>query len=77
MGEIYKDIGKGQGIVLNMSEGYCVGYTEMDELQTIENLEIGPMNWDWEQVKEPLQLQRVDPIIISELIRDMELITKK
>ncbi len=77
VGEIYKDIGKGQGIVLNMSEGYCVGYTEMDELQTIENLEIGPMNWDWEQVKEPLQLQRVDPIIISELIRDMELITKK
>ncbi len=73
--DLYKTIGNKITIGLFMSKGYSVGYTEMNEPQTIESIQIGASKRSSNNIK-PLVLQDVDPIVISELIRDIESITK-
>ncbi|UQZ89865.1 hypothetical protein C4J81_11840 [Deltaproteobacteria bacterium Smac51] len=76
VGWMHKSVDEENHVRLHMAEGFSVGYTEMTEPQKIEFLEIGRMN-QWEDIKEPLPLSAVDPMVISELIREMEMLTKK
>lgn len=77
VGWMYKSFGQGLSALMQLNEGFCVGYTEMSESQKVENILIGSMKDGWEHIPSPLALKEVDPIIISELIRDMEILTRK
>ena len=77
VGWMYKDLGQGIFAMAYLDEGFGIGWTEMTAPQKISGISVGPMKEAWEHIENPMLLKNVDPIIISELIRQMEILTKR
>ncbi len=66
--------------VLQYKEGYSVGYLEGADYQTLDGCyfvpRIVPPEYLW-QTKEKLRLGEVDPVVISEVLRDLHVLASK
>lgn len=73
-GYVEKPIGDGHAIVAQLDPGLFTGYLEGAPEQEITEVAIGKAGW-WGDVSDPVPFEKVSPIVISEMLRDLDGLT--